>query len=208
MAATPSRSEPATRAATGSIPGQLHVGRGHDRAGHGDRYGAAGVDHRHLGVLLVPFDRSRLVLPVQPGRRQLRPCARVRPPTAASPMAATASPSRPPTRRATPTQPLRLPPGSWTRWRPPAPSITSNPSNPTNQTSASFGFSDTEGGVSFQCRLDAGGFVSCTSPQSYPGPLAEGSHTFTVVATDAAGNTSLPASYTWSIDSTAARHGH
>ena len=57
---------------TDQSPASLHVGRGHDRSGHGDRYGAAGVDHRHLGVLHVPFDRSRLVLPVQPGRRSLR----------------------------------------------------------------------------------------------------------------------------------------
>ena len=86
---------------------------------------------------------------------------------------------------------------------PPAPSITSSPSNPSNQTSASFSFTDSEGGVSFQCQLDGGSYVACTSPQSYPGPLSEASHSFTVVATDAVGNTSLPASYTWTIDSTA-----
>jgi hypothetical protein len=86
---------------------------------------------------------------------------------------------------------------------PPTSTITSSPTNPTNQTAASFSFTDTEAGVSFQCKLDLGSYVSCTSPQSYAGPLSTGSHTFAVTAKDAAGNTSSPASYTWKIDTTA-----
>src|SRR5207253_2365957 len=39
----------------------------------------------------------------------------------------------------------------------------------------------------------------CTSPASYS--LSDGSHTFTVAATDAAGNSdATPASFTWSVD--------
>src|SRR5439155_2401493 len=82
-------------------------------------------------------------------------------------------------------------------------SITANPSNPTNPTGASFSLTATEGGSSFQCELDGAGFSACSSPKSYSG-LAEGSHTFKVKATDAAGNTDAsPASFTWTVDTTA-----
>src|SRR5438045_9619325 len=53
---------------------------------------------------------------------------------------------------------------------PPAPTVTSGPANPTNQTSASFTFTDTQAGVTFQCSLDGSAFVACTSPQSFAGP--------------------------------------
>jgi large repetitive protein len=82
---------------------------------------------------------------------------------------------------------------------PPAPSITSKPANPTNNASPSFAFTDTESGVSFLCKLDAGSFSVCSSPQSYSG-LADGSHTFQVEAKDAAGNISTATSYTWTVD--------
>ncbi len=81
---------------------------------------------------------------------------------------------------------------------PPAPAITAQPSNPSNDSSPAFQFTDTEGGVSFQCKLDSGGFAACASPAAYTGQ-ADGSHTFTVQASDAAGNTSST-SYGWVID--------
>jgi hypothetical protein len=84
------------------------------------------------------------------------------------------------------------------RTAPPAPSITAQPANPTAATSASFSFSDSEAGVSFQCKLDASAYATCTSPTSYSG-LVLGSHTFSVQAKDAAGNVSAAASYTWSV---------
>jgi hypothetical protein len=85
---------------------------------------------------------------------------------------------------------------------PPVPSIGTPPANPTNQTSASFSFSDSEGGVSFLCKLDSGAFAACTSPQAYSG-LGQASHTFQVEAKDAAGNISAPASFGWAVDTTA-----
>ena len=56
---------------------------------------------------------------------------------------------------------------------PPAPSITSNPSNPTNQTSASFSFSDTEGGsqLPVQARRAARPTRHCGSRRATHGPL-------------------------------------
>jgi hypothetical protein len=78
--------------------------------------------------------------------------------------------------------------------------ITAQPSNPSNSTSASFSFTSTETGSTFQCQIDAGGYSACTSPKSYTG-LTAGSHIFNVRATDSAVNTdSTPASYTWTID--------
>ena len=85
---------------------------------------------------------------------------------------------------------------------PPKPVITSTPANPTNRTSASFSFSDTQAGVSFQCQLDNSVYHVCLSPVSYPGPLSQGSHSFTVRAQDAAGNLSGPASFSWIVDTT------
>ncbi len=78
--------------------------------------------------------------------------------------------------------------------------ITDQPDDPSNSANASFGFSSTETGSTFECRLDGGTFSACTSPQTYAG-LIDGSHTFEVQATGPAGNTDpTPASYTWTID--------
>src|SRR3990167_1392634 len=86
---------------------------------------------------------------------------------------------------------------------PPDTSITSQPLNLTNSTSANFSFTSTEDGSTFECQMDSGGYTSCTSPKSYT-ELTEGSHSFSVKAIDSAGNTdSTPASYTWTIDTTA-----
>ena len=84
----------------------------------------------------------------------------------------------------------------------PTAAITGPPSDPSNDTSPSFSFSTNESGSDLACKLDGGAFVDCTSPKNYPG-LAEGSHTFALRATDAAGNIGSPASYTWTIDTAA-----
>jgi peptidoglycan/xylan/chitin deacetylase (PgdA/CDA1 family) len=86
---------------------------------------------------------------------------------------------------------------------PPDTTIGSGPSGTVSSTSASFTFSSSESNSTFGCALDGGAFTSCTSPQAYTG-LANGSHTFSVRATDAAGNVdATPATRTWTINITA-----
>ena len=86
---------------------------------------------------------------------------------------------------------------------PPDTVIDSNLPSLTNSDSATFTFHSTESGSTFQCKLDADAYSSCTSGKSYSS-LLQGSHTFSVKATDASGNTDpTPASFTWNIDTTA-----
>jgi hypothetical protein len=80
----------------------------------------------------------------------------------------------------------------------PTVTITQKPNNPSNVTAPSFGFTATEPA---QCKLDAGPFEACTSPKGYSN-LDDGPHTFTLKATDAAGNTDEE-SYGWTIDTRA-----
>ncbi len=77
--------------------------------------------------------------------------------------------------------------------------IESGPPARTNVTDAEFTFSADEDNTEFECRLDNGAWASCVSPRSLTG-LSAGEHTFDVRATDEAGNVSLTASSTWSID--------
>ena len=79
---------------------------------------------------------------------------------------------------------------------PPETTIASGPSEGSTVTSSnvSFAFSSSESGSSFECSLDGSAFGSCSSPKSYSN-LTDGSHTFSVRATDAARNTdATPAS--------------
>ncbi len=85
---------------------------------------------------------------------------------------------------------------------PPVPTIDSGPTGTVASTAASLAFSDTEGGVTLECRLDGAAFGACTSPADYTS-LAQGAHTFDVRASDAAGNTSSAASRTWTVDTVA-----
>jgi hypothetical protein len=85
----------------------------------------------------------------------------------------------------------------------PQTSIASGPANPTNATSATFSFTASEVGSSFECRLDGGAWTACVSPRSYAG-LGEGAHGFEVRATDPVGNTdATPATRAWVVDLTA-----
>jgi hypothetical protein len=89
---------------------------------------------------------------------------------------------------------------SWTvDTQPPDTLIDSGPSGETNSTAATFGFSATEAGTSFECKLDGGPWESCTSGKTYSS-LATGSHTFYVRGTDQVGNVEASeASRTWTI---------
>ena len=54
----------------------------------------------------------------------------------------------------------------------------------------------------FECKLDGGAYAVLRSARAYSG-LSDGSHTFSVKATDAAGNTdATPDSRTWTVDAT------
>ena len=90
---------------------------------------------------------------------------------------------------------------------PPDTLLGSGPGGPTNSTSPAFGFSATEAGSSFECRLDtpagAGVFGSCNSPQGYS-TAGNGSYTFSVRAVDAAGNPDItPATRSFTVDTVA-----
>jgi hypothetical protein len=86
---------------------------------------------------------------------------------------------------------------------PPETAITSGPSGTVANGNASFSFSSSEIGSSFQCRLDAAAWSNCSSPQGYSG-LAGGTHTFSVRATDLATNTDpSPATASWTVATTA-----
>src|SRR2546425_753674 len=88
-----------------------------------------------------------------------------------------------------------------------APTVTlsGKPTNPSGSRTASFTFAVTDpddtGGFTAACRLDEASFATCASPVSYTS-LADGGHTFTVHATDAAGNRSNDVTSEWSVDAT------
>lgn len=80
--------------------------------------------------------------------------------------------------------------------------ITKSPPDFTKDSTAVFEFIGKDGNnpiTSFECRLDAGAYTSCSSPRTYTG-LTDGIHTFYVIGIDGAGNRSAPASRSWYID--------
>jgi hypothetical protein len=86
---------------------------------------------------------------------------------------------------------------------PPSAVIDSKPPAATPATEATFAFHSVPAGAGFECRLGSEPFADCDSGTvTYAGPLAEGSHTFQVRASNANG-TGSPASYTWTVDHTA-----
>jgi hypothetical protein len=99
---------------------------------------------------------------------------------------------------------------SWTVNQPagdttaPNTSITSGPSDPTTSSAASIGFNSSETGSTFACSMDAAAYASCTSPKGYTA-LATGAHSFSVRATDPAGNVdATPATWSWTVSQPAA----
>lgn len=82
----------------------------------------------------------------------------------------------------------------------PVVTIGQKPTNPSNSRSANFSFTLSEL-LGATCKLDNGPFVPCTSPSAYNN-LSDGPHTFTVAATDAAGNTAQDG-YAWTVETRA-----
>ena len=72
------------------------------------------------------------------------------------------------------------------------------PKKKSTSAKATFEFSADENGVGFTCKLDKAKEKACSSPQKLSG-LKPGKHTFTVLATDAAGNTSTAVSHKWTV---------
>lgn len=76
--------------------------------------------------------------------------------------------------------------------------LTVQPPASTAGASATIAFTADESSVTFACALDGAAFGSCASPTTLTG-LAIGKHTFSVRATDAAGNAGQPATTTWTV---------
>ncbi len=82
----------------------------------------------------------------------------------------------------------------------PQTTISGGPESKTTSTSASFTFSSSETGSSFECRLDSGAWSACTSPKSYSA-LSTGGHQFSVRAIDKAKNVdATPATQNWTVE--------
>jgi hypothetical protein len=75
--------------------------------------------------------------------------------------------------------------------------VTSQPPAVNLQTSATFTFNSSDANATYQCQLDNSAYTTCSSPVSYSS-ISNGSHTFSIKATDIAGNVSSPTSVTWS----------
>jgi hypothetical protein len=91
------------------------------------------------------------------------------------------------------------------RTPPPAPTITAGPNGPTRDPNPAFGFAS-EGGSATQCRIERGSTVvedwaACVTGRSYNlGLQPDGSYTFRVRATDAAGNTGSEGTRAFTLD--------
>ncbi|MDP2269917.1 MAG: Ig-like domain-containing protein [Archangium sp.] len=82
--------------------------------------------------------------------------------------------------------------------------ITVQPPALTSSTTARFEFTATKADATFECSLDSGAWVACTSPFVTAGTLADGVHVLLVRAIDGAGRTdATPARATWQVDTTA-----
>ena len=89
---------------------------------------------------------------------------------------------------------------------PPQTSITSGTANggATNDPTQTFGFASSEGGSTFECAVDSGGFGPCSAAATHTLDLSsapDGQHTVAVRATDSSGNTDpTPAERTFTLD--------
>ena len=84
---------------------------------------------------------------------------------------------------------------------PPQPVITTRPDDPNGTAISTFEWTDSEGGVLFQCSRENGAWQSCSSPLTYVADSSNnGLHQFAVRALDASGNISTPASWSWKVN--------
>ncbi|MDQ1511431.1 MAG: acid phosphatase type 7, partial [Actinomycetota bacterium] len=79
--------------------------------------------------------------------------------------------------------------------------IDSGPAVGAASATATFQFHASGGGANFTCKLDGGSSQSCSSPRTYTN-LTQGQHTFSVFATVNKVNDPLPATRTWTVDTT------
>jgi hypothetical protein len=99
-----------------------------------------------------------------------------------------------------PAVPQASPPGDGADTSAPDTAITKGPKKKTKKKRATFEFtgSDARAVGSFQCSLDGGAFTACTSPHTVK--VKKGRHTFSVRATDQAGNVDAsPATDDWKV---------
>lgn len=80
--------------------------------------------------------------------------------------------------------------------------VTDSPGTFSRDTAPSVTFGSTEDSVTFLCALDGAAAESCTSPYT-AGTLAEGVHALEIIATDEAGNASVPSRISFTVDSLA-----
>lgn len=82
---------------------------------------------------------------------------------------------------------------------PPDTTLTAGPTGTVAVSSATFEFTASEAGSTFECKLDAATYTPCTSPTTYTA-LPDGAHTFMVRAIDGVGNIDpTPASRSWTV---------
>jgi len=97
----------------------------------------------------------------------------------------------------------RISAGNATDFVAPQTTLPSPPPSLTNQTQPSASFSSNESNVRFQCQIDSGAWLDCTSPYTLPA-ASDGSHTFRVRAIDGGNNTdSSPSIANYTIDTVA-----
>jgi alpha-tubulin suppressor-like RCC1 family protein len=82
---------------------------------------------------------------------------------------------------------------------PPDTTLTSYPPVITSSSTATFSFICSESSCTFECKLDGGSWVSCSSPKTYT-DLSDGPHTFQVRAKKGTTPDPTPAYYRWKIE--------
>ncbi|MGH9192454.1 MAG: right-handed parallel beta-helix repeat-containing protein [Acidimicrobiales bacterium] len=92
---------------------------------------------------------------------------------------------------------------TWTLIGPPVTTIESGPAALSTTQDATFTFSADQAGSTFECAVDGGDFLPCTSPAEYTG-FSNGEHSFEVQATNTFGLVEVePASFTWTVEAAA-----